>query len=151
MSEAKHWIQFKQKRVKEWKPEELGAGGGGGRRLRRREENREWAPWVISLWAGSTSFEIQPLLLVLGFLSAAGGRSYGVVWVLREGRLRNLPPVPPSYGFFSFPSVAIAVRSERERNANAGQIRVLIVERERERERERIINNTEYRVIKLIK
>lgn len=46
----------------------------------------------------------------------------------------------------SLPSPSLFVQRERERNANAGQIRVLIVERERGR----IINNTEYRVIKII-
>lgn len=79
------------------KPEEGGFGGGeggGGRRLRNTEENSLWALEVISLCAGSTSFENQPLLLALGFLRAVGGRSYGVVWVLRKGRFRNLPPVP---------------------------------------------------------
>lgn len=44
----------------------------------------------------------------------------------------------------SLPSPSLFV--QRERDANAGQIRVLIVERERGR----IINNTEYRVIKII-
>lgn len=72
----------------------------------------------MSLWAGSTSFDNQPLLLLrltlAEFLSAddARGRSYGVdCVVLRNGRFLNFPPVPKPLS-----SRAVAMRQrERER------------------------------------
>lgn len=90
----------------------------------------------MSLWAGSTSFDNQPLLLLrltlAEFLSAddARGRSYGVdCVVLRNGRFLNFPPVPKPLS-----SRAVAMRQrERERGApKLGFGISRIIEKERE-------------------
>ena len=74
------------------------------RRFWKTEAKNLEAPRAMILEAGSTIFEIHPLLppirlLGLGFtlLIAAWGRSYGVAGALRKGRLRNFPPTPPSF------------------------------------------------------
>ena len=95
------------------RPEEGGCNGGGSC-FRKTDENSLWAPEVISLCAGSTSFESQPLFL-LGFLRAVGGLSYGVVWFLRKGRFLNLPPVPNPPTSWGFCSGAVAMRERREK------------------------------------
>jgi hypothetical protein len=67
--------------------------------LRKTEEKNKRALEEMSLEAGSTSLESQPLFL--GFVREVDrGRSYGVGWGCREALLRNFPPVPlppPSY------------------------------------------------------
>lgn len=86
------------------------AVGGAPSRFLNTEENNRVAPLVMSVEAGSTSFDIHPPLRPAAAKDAAasiraprsprpaaGGRSYGVVVARRDCLVRSFPPIPPSY------------------------------------------------------